>query len=132
MSGTVVARAAGAAWEPRLRGFFAYRDLGVRAASGGAFGAHIIRAVPGEASPGEWHSHDLAFQMVLVLRGAVRFEYADLGEVELRPGDSVYQPPGIRHREVWHSDDLELLEVTAPAEFLTHAAAPLDQGAGRG
>ena len=30
--------------------------------------------------------------------------------------------PGIRHREVRHSDDLELLEITAPADFATHPA----------
>jgi hypothetical protein len=34
----------------------------------------------------------------------------------------VLQPPGIRHREVTHSDDLELIEVTSPAEFATHSA----------
>jgi mannose-6-phosphate isomerase-like protein (cupin superfamily) len=120
---TTVSRADGAAFEAGLRGFFAYRDLGVQAASGGGFGAHIIRAIPGEHSPGAWHTHDLAFQMVLVLKGRVRFEYEDIGEVELGPGDSVVQPPGIRHRETGHSDDLEMLEVTSPAEFETHPAA---------
>jgi quercetin dioxygenase-like cupin family protein len=57
--------------------------------------------------------------MVFVLKGWVKFEYEDIGEVLLRPGDSVYQPPGIRHREIEHSDDMELLEVTSPAEFST-------------
>jgi quercetin dioxygenase-like cupin family protein len=49
----------------------------------------------------------------------VEFEYADIGSVRLVAGSSVYQPPGIRHREVRHSDDLEMLEVTSPAEFAT-------------
>lgn len=128
MSRTTVSRAAEAAFDAGLRGFFAYRDLGVRGASGGGFGAHIIRAIPGEHSPGAWHTHDLAFQMVLVLRGRVRFEYEDIGEVELGPGDSVVQPPGIRHRETGHSDDLEMLEVTSPAAFETHPAAPPGAG----
>ena len=66
--------------------------------------------------------------MVRVLWARLRFEYEDIGEVELGPGDSVVQPPGIRHRETGHSDDLEMLEVTSPAEFATHPAAPPGAG----
>ena len=42
-----------------LRPFFEYRDLGIAGATGGAYGAHVIRAVPGMESPGTWHVHDL-------------------------------------------------------------------------
>ena len=116
---TVIRHAEGAGFDTGLRAFFAYRDLGIREATGGRFGAHVIRAVPGTHAQPQWHTHALGFQMVYVLRGWVRFEYEDAGEVLLRPGDSVYQAPGIRHRELAHSDDLELLEITAPAEFET-------------
>jgi mannose-6-phosphate isomerase-like protein (cupin superfamily) len=51
----------------------------------------------------------------------VEFDYEDIGPVRLEVGASVYQPPGIRHREVAHSDDLELLEITSPAAFETNA-----------
>lgn len=102
-----------------LRAFFEYRDLGIREATAGRFGAQVIRAKAGETSPGQWHSHDLEFQMVYVLRGWVRFEYEGVGEVLLEPGACVHQPPGIRHREIEHSDDLELIEITLPAEFET-------------
>ena len=34
------------------------------------------------------------------------FEYEGQGEITLREGSSVLQPPGIKHREVTHSDDL--------------------------
>lgn len=107
-----------------LRPFFEYRQLGIREATGGRFGAHVIRAVPGRESPGAWHTHDLDFQMVYVTRGWVVFEYEGAGEHVLREGSCVLQPPGIRHREVRHSDDLELIEITAPAEFDTHDADP--------
>jgi quercetin dioxygenase-like cupin family protein len=60
--------------------------------------------------------------MVYILRGWVRFEYEGVGEVLLRRGSCVHQPTGIRHREVEHSDDLEILEITSPAEFKTEAA----------
>lgn len=119
----IVSHADGGAFERTgLRAFFEYRDLGIAKATGGRFGAHVIRAVPGMESPAVWHKHQLDFQMVYVTRGWVVFEYEDSGEHLLRAGSCVLQPPGIRHREVRHSDDLELIEVTAPAEFTTHDA----------
>lgn len=123
---TTVSRAEGAAFDAGLRGFFAYRDLGVRGATSGAHGAHVIRAVPGEGARPQWHLHELDFQLVLVLRGSVIFEYEDIGAVTLHPGDTVLQPPRVRHREIGHSDDLELLEVTSPAEFVTRVTEPPD------
>lgn len=102
-----------------LRPFFEYRDLGINGATAGAYGAHVIRAVPGLESPGEWHSHALNFQMVYVTQGWVVFEYEGTGEHTLRAGSCVLQPSGIRHREVRHSDDMELIEIISPAEFVT-------------
>ena len=102
-----------------LRAFFEYRELGIAKATGGRFGAHVIRAVPGQESPGAWHRHELDFQMVYVTRGWVIFEYEGQGEHVLRAGSCVLQPAGIRHREVRHSDDMELIEITAPADFGT-------------
>ena len=120
---TTVRHAAEASFDPGLRPFFTYRDLGIGQATAGGYGAQVVRAVPGLQAEPQWHTHALGFQLVFVLQGWVRFEYADIGEVLLRPGDSVWQPPGIRHREVVHSDDMELLEITSPAEFAT-AVAP--------
>lgn len=113
-----------------LRAFFEYRGLGIAEATGGRYGAHVIRAVPGRHSEAQWHTHELDFQMVYVTRGWVVFEYEGQGEHILREGSCVLQPPGIRHREVRHSDDLELIEITSPAEFETDAAeAPEDRPA---
>jgi quercetin dioxygenase-like cupin family protein len=106
-----------------LRAFFEYRQLGIREATSGQFGAHVIRAVPGKHSEGAWHTHDLDFQMVYVTRGWVVFEYEGRGEHTLRQGSCVLQPPGIRHREVRHSDDMELIEIISPADFDTHPVA---------
>lgn len=116
---TVVTHTADDAFEHGLRAFFSYRDLGIRAASAGRIGAHVIRAVPGTHANPQWHTHALDFQMVYVLRGWVEFEYADIGRVRLEAGSSVYQPPGIRHRELAHSADIEMLEITSPAVFET-------------
>ena len=106
-----------------LRAFFEYRDLGIKTATKGAFGAHVIRAVPGMDSPGTWHTHDLDFQMVYVTKGWVVFEYEGQGEHTLRAGSCALQPPGIKHREARHSDDMELIEIISPADFSTMDAA---------
>jgi quercetin dioxygenase-like cupin family protein len=108
-----------AVWDEGLRGYYAYRDLGVAEASGGRVGAHVIRARGGSETAGETHHHGLEFQLVYVLRGWVDFEYAGVGRVRLEAGSSVVQPPGIRHAELAHSEDLELLEITLPAAFET-------------
>lgn len=116
---TTVHHADGDVFERGLRAFFAYRDLGIRGATGGKVGAHVIRAVAGEHPVPQWHTHDLEFQFVYVLKGWVEFEYEDVGFVRLEAGSTVYQPPMVRHREVRHSEDVEILEITSPAEFVT-------------
>jgi quercetin dioxygenase-like cupin family protein len=118
-SGFALSHARDARWDEGLRGFFAYRDLGVAGATQGRVGAHVIRARGASDAPGERHHHALEFQLVYVLRGWVDFDYQGVGRVRLEAGSSVVQPPGIRHAELAHSDDLEMLEITLPAEFPT-------------
>jgi len=116
----VVARLDGATFEgDGLRSFFAYRDLGMKAATDGRFGAHVIRAVRPCTDGTGRHRHSLEFQFVYVLRGEVTFWYDGQGEFTLRAGDSVNQPPGIVHELLRCSADCEMLEITLPAEFET-------------
>jgi mannose-6-phosphate isomerase-like protein (cupin superfamily) len=105
-----------------LRSFFEYRDLGIRKATKGLIGAHVIRARKGHTKGSDAHTHALDFQMVYVLKGWVRFEYEGYGKVRLKAGSCVYQPPGIRHREIAHSPDIEMIEITLPAAFETAPA----------
>ena len=107
-----------------LRGYFEYRDLGIKRATRGKVVAHVIRARPGKAPHGEWHRHDCDAQFVYVLKGWVEFEYEGVGKVTMRAGRCFYQPPRIRHREIRHSRDIEMLEVVAPADFETLDAKP--------
>jgi mannose-6-phosphate isomerase-like protein (cupin superfamily) len=106
-----------------LRSYFEYRDLGIKRATRGAVVAHVIRARPGRAAHGEWHAHDCKVQFVYVLKGWVRFEYEGVGEVLMKAGSCFYQPPKIRHRELAHSRDLEMIEVVSPARFKTYSLA---------
>ena len=105
-----------------LRSYFEYRDLGIRRATGGRMIAHVIRARPGKAPHGEWHRHHCKAQFVYVLKGWAIFEYEGVGRVKMQAGTCFYQPPRIRHREIRHSRDLEMIEVVAPADFRTEAA----------
>jgi mannose-6-phosphate isomerase-like protein (cupin superfamily) len=109
-----------------LRAFFAYRDLGIRDATNGKVDAHVIRAVPGAPFAGKPHLHRTSFQLVYVLKGWIEFEYEGQGIVRLEAGSSVYQPPLIRHREVGHSDDVEMLEIVMPADFETEEVPAVD------
>ena len=121
--GTMVTHAArdGSDFQPGLRTYFEYRDTGIQQATGGAFTAHVIRAVPGDKVKPEWHRHDVQFQMFFVLKGWIEFEYEDIGRVRMEEGATVYQPPMIGHREIEHSDDLQLLEIISPAVFRTES-----------
>lgn len=111
-----------------LRSFFEYRDLGIAAATGGGVVAHVIRAVPGASFAGMPHLHRTTFQFVYVLKGWIEFEYQGQGKVRLEAGSAVYQPPGIRHRELAHSDDLEMLEIAMPAGFATEEVGAVEEG----
>ncbi len=115
-----VTHAAGSKFEKRgLRNYFEYRDLGIARASKGKVVAHVIRARPGKSPEGEWHSHDCALQFVYVLKGWIRFEYEGVGELTMKKGTCFQQPPNIRHREISHSKDVEMIEIVAPADFRT-------------
>ena len=53
-----------------FRSFFEYRQLGDAEATQGKLGAHVIRAVPGAASPGDRDIHALDFQLLYDLGNA--------------------------------------------------------------
>ena len=119
----VATHADGAVFTRGLRSFFEYRDLGIRRATGGQVDAHVIRAAAGTEFSSQPHRHGTTFQLVYVLKGWIEFEYEDQGRVRLEAGSCVYQPPGIRHREVGHSEDVEMLEVVMPGDFSTEEVA---------
>lgn len=96
-----------ARFEPRgLRSFFECRDLGIREAKGGKVLADVIR-------------------------GWIEFDYEGVGRVRAEAGICVHQPPGIGHDGIGHSDDLELTEITMPADFETVEIASVRRAAAR-
>ena len=107
-----------------LRAYFEYRDLGIKGATRGKVVAHVIRARPEKAPHGEWHYHDCKLQFVYVLKGWMLLEYEGVGKVMMKAGTCFYQPPKIRHRELAHSKNAEVLEIVSPANFKTYSAEP--------
>lgn len=106
-----------------LRPYARYRDLGIKAATEGLAVAHVIRFVPPCTDEvRQWHTHDIDFQMVYVLKGWVKTEMEGRAPETMRVGSAWLQPPKIRHRIVDYSDDAEVLEIVLPAEFKTDLA----------
>ena len=108
-----------ATFDQGLREVLAYRDLGIATATGGHAVAHVIRANEASETVHAWHSHETNFQMIYVLKGWAEFEYEGQGLFRFETGSCFYQPPSVRHREIAHSDDLEMLEIVLPGEFKT-------------
>ena len=104
-----------------MRPFFEYRKLGLAELTNGRVGALVARARPGKPVDAPRHTHALDFQFIYVLKGWAIFEYEGHGQHKLVEGSTVYQPPGIKHQQIDHSDDFEVLEITMPAEFETAA-----------
>ena len=66
------------------------------------------------------HHHDVQFQMIYCYQGWVRVVYENQGApFVMNAGDCVLQPPHIRHRVLECSDNMEVIEVSSPAEHET-------------
>lgn len=126
-----------AEFQPGLRDFLEYRDLGIADATHGRFRAHVVRVKRGHTGDQDMHTtglhqHLCDFQMVFVLKGWIKFIYeGQPGEHTFGPGDCVLQPAAIVHNELSCSDDLELLEIYSPAVHETRAVAEMPQQASK-
>ncbi len=96
-----------------------YRDL-IPDRLGGQLIASHIRIQSGGPVPDYVHHHDVSFQMIYCYKGWVKVVYEDQGPpFVMRAGDCVLQPPHIRHRVLECSDNMEVIEVSSPAEHET-------------
>jgi quercetin dioxygenase-like cupin family protein len=109
---------------PGRRSFFEYRDLGVTDATGGKMRAQVTVAKTGMTEPTGWHYHVCDHQFVYVLKGFVDLEFEEGQTLHCTPGDSVFIPGGLKHNEIRTSDDLEILEISLPAELGTVPCEP--------
>ena len=121
-------------WVTGRAGMF-YRDLIPGRLDGRCIASHI-RIPQGGPVPDYVHHHDVQFQVIYCYRGWVKLVYEDQGApFVMNAGDCVLQPPHIRHRVLKCSDNMEVIEVSSPAEhetFVDHdmelPTARLDSG----
>ncbi|WP_299296531.1 cupin domain-containing protein [uncultured Tateyamaria sp.] len=96
-----------------------YRDL-IPDRLGGSIIASHIRIPDGGPVPDMVHYHTVGFQLIYCYRGWVDLVYEDQGEpFRLEAGCCVIQPPEIRHRVLFASDNIEVIEIGVPAEHVT-------------
>ena len=74
--------------------------------------------------PTGWHYHVCEGQFVYMLSGWVDLEFEDGQKLRIQSGESLYIPGGMRHNETAASRDLELLELSVPADMGTVACDP--------
>ena len=96
-----------------------YRDL-IPDRLGGSIIASHIRIPDGGPVPDMVHYHTVGFQLIFCYRGWVDLVYEDQGPpFRLSAGSCVIQPPEIRHRVLFASDNIEVIEIGVPAEHVT-------------
>jgi mannose-6-phosphate isomerase-like protein (cupin superfamily) len=100
------------------RTFVQYRDVGVTDSMQGRASASVARLPDGNHQQTGWHYHtcDIIFY---ILKGWLEVEFEDLGFVHLDAGAVVTIPTGRIHNELRASPDMEVFEVTFPAEVGT-------------
>lgn len=106
-------------YAPGRRSFFKYRDLGLEAATGGRMRAYQNNSIAGMTEPTGWHYHDCEMQFVYVLKGRLTIEFEDGTVATFKAGDAFFVPGGVRHNEIYVSEDKEALEVSVPGKIGT-------------
>jgi quercetin dioxygenase-like cupin family protein len=115
----VVGRAHGATWSAGRAGM-RYREL-LPGRHAGRFVASLIRIEDGGPVADWVHFHDVRLQLLHCVAGEVTVAYEDQGPpIVMRAGDTVVQPPRIRHRVLACTPGLEVVEIAGPAEHATH------------
>ena len=106
-------------YSPGRRPFFKYRDLGLEAATGGRMRAYQNNSIAGMTEPTGWHYQTCEMQFVYVLKGKLTIEFEDGTVATFTTGDSFFIPGGVRHNEIYVSEDKEALEVSVPGKIGT-------------
>jgi len=108
-----------ARFSPGRRAFFKYRNLGVEEASNHRARAYQSTSVAGMLESTGWHHHICDFQFVYLMRGALILQFEDGTEAHLTAGDSMFIPGGVKHNEIYVSEDKDSIEFSMPEQIGT-------------
>ena len=86
--------------------------------------AQTMTAIRGMTEPTGWHYHECEGQFVYALKGWVDLEFETGETLRIQAGESLFIPGGLKHNEIATSDDLEILELSIPAEMGTVPCDP--------
>jgi len=103
-----------AKYSPGRRAFFKYRNLGVEGASHGRARAYQNTSIAGMLDSTGWHYHLCEFQFVYVLRGELILQFEDGTDAYLSAGDTMFIPGGVKHNEIYVSEDKDSIEFSMP------------------
>ena len=101
------------------RDIFKYRELGVTTASGGAVRAQVTIGTQGLTRETGWHYHVCEGQFIYMVKGWVELQFEDGRTIVCKEGDSLYIPGNTKHNETRAADELEILEISIPADMGT-------------
>ncbi|MCB1463040.1 MAG: cupin domain-containing protein [Nitratireductor sp.] len=108
---------ADAVWEPWRIAGFETRDTGIGKATGGVASVKVVRPAGAIATP--WTSLDGDIYFCFVLEGSLTLTGHGEEPRDLKIGDAFVIPPDFKTQMTNCSQDMELLEVSLPAEFVT-------------
>jgi quercetin dioxygenase-like cupin family protein len=106
------------------RDFFSYRDLGVAEGSAGTMRAQVMKSSKGMSEPTGWHYHECDGQFIYIMKGWVDLQFEDGRTLRVEEGDSLFIPGYMRHNEIRTSEEMEILEVSAPGVMGTKPCDP--------
>jgi uncharacterized protein YjlB len=107
---------------PKLQGrrsYVEYRDLGITAASNGWMRAQFVGRRTEIAPPTGWHYHTADAQIIYFLQGWAELVFEDGNRIRANGGDMLFIPGGVRHNDLISSIDLEVIEMSIPANMGT-------------
>jgi quercetin dioxygenase-like cupin family protein len=109
-----------------------YRDLGIAAATNGAYRLQVVTAPEPQRGMSIWHFHDMA-QWFVVLGGWARIEVNGQEPVEVHPGDALCIGAGeaMRHNVADIGEGFRILELCTPADYQTWPGEPPADAGGR-
>ena len=122
----VIARADNPELVKGRREFFSYRELGVTKATEGKMRAQVTIATQGLSEETGWHVHLCEGQFVYILEGWVDLEFAGNRKERIMAGDSIFIPGDTPHNETATSEEVQILEVSLPADMGTEPCAKPD------
>lgn len=103
-----------------LRKYALYREFGFTEATQGLVEAHVVRLLePCTDEVRKRHYHNVALQMVYVLKGGMKIEIEGQGEITVKAGSAFLLPAKAKHTVLDYFDGCEVLEINMPAGYET-------------